>query len=402
MKASKAEEKNQVGDASNVIRQSSTQIFDDARISVASMSKEDDKDQNRCFKRMLKYFLCHFPRERYSWAFFNSLLQDNCFYGCRDIFYKDGLYLNMCCLFKYRFPPGLFEDFLYYIFNNHTLLSMFLCARGNPFKRNSRRIAFFGQNAFAFFSVVFLETLITDPTILLILNFLIIAPISVIINQVFYYALVCPCLVSCKSDTGTNRCIGFFSLIGKFIAMPLLLAMVTLLLVVAFRYFTSSQDIAEDNITKYAYSVHVVASVQDLLYCMRFFSTGRSFRELKICCYPVFSAGNWFKSKVDLRHLEEGKNYTRAGFSLCGLISFTSIVAIGTQDDALQDVSCLKALEDGLLDVYDNRNEGSGINENVVNPLQSTDRNHGHRDAAGESEGVELQAITEPSIVVDA
>lgn len=50
-----------------------------------------------------------------------------------------------------RLPPGLLEDFLYYLFNNHGFLSTMCAEKDNPYSRAERNFAFFGLGCLTFF-----------------------------------------------------------------------------------------------------------------------------------------------------------------------------------------------------------------------------------------------------------
>jgi hypothetical protein len=53
-----------------------------------------------------------------------------------------------------RLPPGLFEDFLYYVLNNHGFLSTMCAEKDNPYSRTERNFAFFGLGCLTFFGNV--------------------------------------------------------------------------------------------------------------------------------------------------------------------------------------------------------------------------------------------------------
>jgi hypothetical protein len=61
---------------------------------------------------------------------------------------------DCCCCSCLRLPPGLFEDFIYYLFNNHGFLSTICAERDNPYSRTERNFAFFGLGCLTFFGNV--------------------------------------------------------------------------------------------------------------------------------------------------------------------------------------------------------------------------------------------------------
>lgn len=66
-----------------------------------------------------------------------------------------GLWSSDCfCCSCLRLPPGLFEDFIYYLFNNHGFLSTICAERDNPYSRTERNFAFFGLGCLTFFGNV--------------------------------------------------------------------------------------------------------------------------------------------------------------------------------------------------------------------------------------------------------
>ena len=75
------------------------------------------------------------------------LLLKRCLLGCGDVLYEGGLTLPLLG----RLPPGLAEDFLLHILNNHTVLSCCFCLEPSRFGREYHRIALVCLHAASFF-----------------------------------------------------------------------------------------------------------------------------------------------------------------------------------------------------------------------------------------------------------
>ena len=91
--------------------------------------------------------------------------------GSTGRLYPNGIGLSLCgcltcglcscckCCTCYKIPPGLLEDFLYYVFNNHGFLSTFCAEKDNPYSRTERNFAFFGLGCLTFFGNVMAQVI---------------------------------------------------------------------------------------------------------------------------------------------------------------------------------------------------------------------------------------------------
>ena len=87
-----------------------------------------------------------------------------CRLGCSDVLYKGGYTVP---LIGWRLPPGHMEDFLLYLYNNHTILAAAACASGSDHNRGSRRVVLIISSSISFFmsslTEVFFRTIGAGP-----------------------------------------------------------------------------------------------------------------------------------------------------------------------------------------------------------------------------------------------
>ena len=112
---------------------------------------------------------CYYDKEVYSKEFFHEVLLDGkSYYGITDLIFPNGevhvpFFLQaiscFCIAPIITFPPGMLEDSMYYLCNNHMVLSQFMSSRGHPYSRGTKRMAFFAQNCFLFFIQVLTDSL---------------------------------------------------------------------------------------------------------------------------------------------------------------------------------------------------------------------------------------------------
>eukprot|EP01034_Spumella_vulgaris_P030538 gene30538-37776_t len=248
---------------------------------------------------------CH-PDVNYTPEFFARLLEAKFYFGAKGVWFPDGLKIfNPLRCASYSFPIGMVEDYVFFLCNNHTVLSMFMCTRGHPFSRSSKRIAFFGQNCFAFFIAKLLKVLFANDQIAIsLLSTFVVAPLSLLVNKFFYALLVCPCV---SMNTRNNRDGGFYGPYysccrcivdcGKAIAYPAALFGLGFLVFVAL--FTSTNKQAAMQIARYAYAVNVEAAVINLATCAMSFWSGRATYKFKVYGHSAYEVGSWFKEYLE-------------------------------------------------------------------------------------------------------
>lgn len=94
------------------------------------------------------------------------LLDGKSYYGITDFIFPNGdvhtpyflqFFSCHCIPSIITFPPGMLEDSIYYLCNNHIILSQFMSSRGHPYSRGTKRMAFFAQNCLLFFIQVLIH-----------------------------------------------------------------------------------------------------------------------------------------------------------------------------------------------------------------------------------------------------
>jgi hypothetical protein len=81
--------------------------------------------------------------------------------------------------------PGMMEDFLLFLFNNHVVLSCMAVTKAASFNRTNRRLALVLHNSFAFFLTTFnvsLEYFGIPVVLIAFVNLLGVAPLCLLLN----------------------------------------------------------------------------------------------------------------------------------------------------------------------------------------------------------------------------
>ena len=120
--------------------------------------------------------------------FIHLLRQQHTFWGIEDLLLKDGQWKYRETLLL-KFPKGIFEDFLFYLFNNVNPLAFFFASEKHPQPMFSRFISYTTAQTF----VLFLYLTIPDPTIRTVLEYLF-SPLTLLVEYWLNLMLVCPCL----------------------------------------------------------------------------------------------------------------------------------------------------------------------------------------------------------------
>jgi hypothetical protein len=210
--------------------------------------------------------------------------------------------------------------------NNHSILSMFMTVKGHPYSRGEKRSTFFCQNCIAISFAAFAAQL--SATEAIAVNILVISPVMILLKTQLYYLLACPCLRSCHEKGGcAGGCASFLESIGWFIVIPFIFICLAAL-IVATILNDGEAKYAGNHIASYAYSVHVVAAVQEvvMVYVM-YFLTGRYSIKMYFCCIPIMTFGKYYNDKV-LCGLVEGVDYVKVPKKsyFCGLIKLERVI----------------------------------------------------------------------------
>jgi hypothetical protein len=206
------------------------------------------------------------------------LLLKRCLLGCGDVLYEGGLVLP---LLGARLPPGLAEDFLLYVCNNHSILSCCFAANGSRYSKTLRKFSITVQHSVSFFLSNILVVVLTaagigseysqateDPGNNLLVNsavdVFLCAPVSLVL------ALLCDWLYKVRVFKGGAGSAGWNKAVSRGLSVLLLLLSLSSLVVVAM--LTTGSN-ALGNISQYLYSVLLVTMVLDLVYAVMAFET---------------------------------------------------------------------------------------------------------------------------------
>ena len=206
------------------------------------------------------------------------LLLKRCLLGCGDVLYEGGLVLP---LLGARLPPGLAEDFLLYVCNNHSILSCCFAASGSRYSKTLRKLSITVQHSVSFFLSNMLVVVLTaagvgseysqateDPGNNLLVNsavdVFLCAPVSLVL------ALLCDWLYKVRVFKGGAGSAGWNKAVSRGLSVLLLLLSLSSLVVVAM--LTTGSN-ALGNISQYLYSVLLVTMVLDLVYAVMAFET---------------------------------------------------------------------------------------------------------------------------------
>jgi hypothetical protein len=243
----------------------------------------------------------------------------------------EGSFWNCCFLYTFRFAPGLLSDMLLYNFNSHSLLSMFATTKGHPFSRAEKRSAFLCQTCMALGFGVLVSQL--SPTKKFLLNVFVVSPTMVSLKTVLYYLLACPCFRKYRERGGCARCfVAYVEGLGWILAVPIALLCIGFLLgmVVITAGNTNS---SLNTIAAFAYSVHVISSLQETFMSVLLYLNGRHCFQFRFCCTTVFTMGKYLLQKIELAELVENQHYTKSQWRVCCCSCLLTIVHYSIVDD---------------------------------------------------------------------
>lgn len=236
---------------------------------------------------------------------------------------------------------------------------MVMSTKGNPFTRAERRVAFFAQNTFALFCQVLIKVVATDPTDVLLINILFVSPISILFNRTFYYLLACPCLVKYeKDDAHKSCCVRLLMFLGAVVIVPATLFALSLLIFCAL-FSGKHFHAAERTIGNYAWSVHVIAAIQELIFTTLLFFSGKQTSIVKVCGVEVFSVGKWYQGKVEQLLLKKDVDYYESEHKLC-FFTFVAIVNKALYDKTMRALGSAKLVKVVPLNTTQGGNDAVG------------------------------------------
>jgi hypothetical protein len=246
--------------------------------------------------------------------FEDLLRQQHTFWGIEDLFLKEGK-LNYGETLLFQFPKGIFEDFLYYVFNNVNPLTFLFASEKHPQPMLSRFVSYTTAQTF----VLLLYLLIPDPTMRSILEYLF-SPLTLLIEHWLNLMLVCPCLPEVPKETDqqrneleeedsaptatkrSNNKIAHKAIyhtiraFGWFLAFPILLLLIFILIAIAML-------LANHSIEHHLLGMFVVDGILiPFLLKLAFVSVDYLWfihpTHLVVCCFQILSINNWTESQT--------------------------------------------------------------------------------------------------------
>lgn len=229
-----------------------------------------------------------------------KLLTKQAYYGIPDD--------KMCCTWCCCCTGGIWADFVFYLMNHHTVVSMMACSKQNAFSRGERRVAFFVQHTMAFLFASLVVYANVTPLQAVMINVFVITPITLVINTMYYYMLACPCLIHEWQWAISAWCANLLDSFGKCIAYPLAVVAIVFLLGSAL-INALAQGGQLDAVVRYSYQVHLVSIFVDLFMALILFRKD-TYTQYKVLGVVVLSTGTWFKEQCDIFDLKESEHYT--------------------------------------------------------------------------------------------
>eukprot|EP01033_Poteriospumella_lacustris_P013615 gene13615-9751_t len=208
---------------------------------------------------------------------------------------------SVCGLFNVHFSRGFLSDFIYYMMNNHSFLSMFMAVRGHPFSRAARRLTYLSANSVTFFMAVLLTKL--DPVAAQVVSVLVISPLVILVRKWMFSLLACPCHREVLEREDRNCAYWWYACLGgtgQLLAYFFVCAFVAILLPAAVLTVKTENDHAPQLIIAYAHSVTLASFGQEFIYALLVFWTGEACVTIKLCGSPVLGYGGYFRDKVHI------------------------------------------------------------------------------------------------------
>ena len=272
---------------------------------------QSDYKHNNCCCRCCRCCSVEWPDEPYGAHYFALLAYKSTFMCCSDIWLPGGRIL------MHRFPRGFIEDFLLYVANNHSILSLFMCVRGHPFNTSERMLGCFVHNSVVFFQTC-LVSYIGGGYYEYLLK-LIIAPLSLMWRKIFYLIMACQCIAEHEKEghiyAHALACLGrFLAFIFFLVSLAIIIAGAVL---GATAYEYCSTDSLYEPVGQSALTFLVVSGIIDFLLCGLRFLNGRIAIEVTFCCCFAYKGlGRWFGERIIFFGLKKGVDYDETVFNV--------------------------------------------------------------------------------------
>ena len=293
----------------------------------------------------------------YDDEFYSHILSKRCFFGCEAIVLPNGI-----DLYFFKVKPGIAEDYLLYICNNHSVLSCIYGVKGSSYSRSSRSLVFSLQHM-CLCSLVALSNsvlaVVRAPAIAApLVNTLLVPTCSPLLNKMFQWIFV----VGSKTYVD-KRLVALLCFTG---GMSLLV----------FAALSTSSDSRYGIIASYSLQVIVSSFARELLAPLLLYSS-KSYTGLLLCGWPQLQVG-LHNYEVFLRdRIRKDKEY----------VAYSTTVLCVTVEriykrkvTSIYSSSTVAASSDG--DLYDSFGPAGPM---TANPLLS--------QPGASKEGVELTAV---------
>ena len=227
--------------------------------------------------------------DKTSERFFDSEFQDylllkRCYLGCGPVLFSDGLHVPLLGL---HLRPGLAENFLVHLMNNHAIAGCVYACKQSSHSRNSRRLVFVVVNTLAFFistlsAVIFARIGLgsvysqatAQPATSFVFNrcidIFIVSPVSLVVGGLLQKSYRCNITVL---DVENNpQYVARVRRLKKFVVMPALLLACSVLLILCSALTTGADSMG--NINGFLLQVLLVTVVLDSIFiALNFVST---------------------------------------------------------------------------------------------------------------------------------
>ena len=249
--------------------------------------------------------------------FRHGLEQAHTYWGIEDFVFPNG---RIGC---FNAPVGLGEDYLFYIFNNVNPLAFVFSSPEHPEKPLARFVVYCTAQAF----VLLLYCLL--PSFMQIIVGYIVAPIILIVEYWLQYMLLCPCLqgddletevtlsdqssdtiISDKAKTHAKKGgIIFLRTIGAFMALPVLLGLIFMLVVIAITLVRSGRD--HNRLALFLWDGILFPFILNLLKSSANYWWFCVPTHINICAINIFAINSWGETKMWEEDMLELRDRTR-------------------------------------------------------------------------------------------
>jgi len=279
-------------------------------------------------------------RDRYLDGFWKNIMNGVAYAGITGDLSRSS-FCKLCTCCGCCSKSSYYNDFYFYLSNNHQVVSMFAACPGHPFTRNHRRMAYILQQSIAFVLATIAASLayqdkeftlknpatgkpvmykLTAANQSQLLNMLVISPFVLFTYTSIYTLMTCPCL---KHDC-TSCCLRFFKKLlergGSFLGSVLCVFVTLVLLFIISLWPVSSSEIYK-GLIDYTLQVQLFSFALDTLSNFSVFWP-LFYVEITLCdLLRVLRVGGWIGERRLSRSLQFGSKPAKRYRLLRGLIT---------------------------------------------------------------------------------